>query len=103
MDDVQAARVFNANNTNLASVAAQIRSQQVRALTPTNFEDVFVIMEYAQREIVSQFDELKKRTEEVAAREKAVTEREIKAAAHQRALDVAATAKGNRLRIFGRG
>lgn len=103
MDEAQAAHVFNAGNVSLASIATQIRNLQVRALTPAQFEDVFLLIEFAQRETVKLHDEVNQRVKAVVEREKAVTDREIKAAAHQRALNVAGTAKGNRLRLFGRG
>jgi hypothetical protein len=72
-----------------AGMASQVRALKPRALTPEQFPDVVLCLEWMHGEIVQQLVELEARKEQLDQREQVVAERERQAAIRGRVFGAA--------------
>lgn len=70
------------------TLAAQVRAMNPRALTPANYDDVVLLLEYLHDETVRKLDELTQRGNAIAQREKEVVSKERTLRIKERAVGV---------------
>jgi hypothetical protein len=86
-------------------IADQVRTMKPRALTPSQFDDVVVLIEWMQGEALKAHQRNETQSKELSAREAAVAKRERDVGIRQRAIVAAIRAKGVMAplrRYFGR-
>lgn len=86
---------------NFADMASKVRALQPRALTPEQFPDVVLCLEWMQGEITQQLEELERTRKALDEREKAVAERERQAAIRGRVFGAAQAMKLPRRGVSG--
>lgn len=82
-------------------IAQQVREMKPRALTPAQFDDVFVVIEYMRDEAVRLHDQNQKWHAELVEKERALTKRERDVGIRMRAVEASIRTRAvSRLRRY---